>query len=117
MMDDRAAFFAEQNPDTGALLVLSLFPIAVAVAALVAAFRLLLASAEHVRTGCARWAMIATATSVALYCCAPEVGWQVPLLVSIAALDCWLVLWSRPRSIFPRARLRSRRWPRLRRST
>ncbi len=59
---------------------------------------------------CRRWAIVSAVVVVAWLALPwrPAVNPEVPILVAIAVVDCWLVMGHGPRSTLPRATVRRR---------
>jgi hypothetical protein len=87
--------------------------LAIAIMAIGKAFRVVFDPRETALQLCRRWALIASATAIAWGVLAVpiRVEPEVPLLVVIAAVDCWLVTWLLVPQALPRARALRRSGP------
>jgi len=87
--------------------------LAISLAALRSVVHLLVRGGDSARMRCRRWAIVATAVTIAWYKLATRapIDPAIPIAIAIAAADCWLALWASPRLAIPRATVRSRARP------
>lgn len=110
MDDDQGPITSLIQIDSTGSLAITLVLVAISMAALRSAFRLLVLGHDLARAQCRRWAMFATAVAVAWYALSSGVRVEprIPILVAIAAVDCWLALATSPRPTVPSAIVRPR---------